>query len=224
MDFYQMDPNVVHKQLTLQMQIYALNNGGMVSDSTLSPSSTSFPGPQYNPWAFLQTSNVFGGRCGGRPNSMASMQLSPSHQPVSLPPRVCPGQGLCRHECSQDLRHRARLHLPPHVESTQPRDTSPKLSSGEEMASESKVGKLQSERQHYTPWLACWDTSTDDEDEEDADKEEWIDENIGIEGVTDDLLQLEFHTDYVSNREKRRQRWKVPWEALLHSVSLVTIT
>jgi hypothetical protein len=32
-------------------------------------------------------------------------------------------------------------------------------------------------------------------------------------------LQLEFHTDYVSNAEKRRRRWKVRWEALLRSVS-----
>ena len=219
MDFSQMDPNVVREQLTLQMQVYALNNGGMVSDSTLSPSSTPFPGPQYNPWAFLQTSNVFGGRRGGRPVSMASMQSSPSHQPVSLPPCVRPGQGLRRHERSQDLRHRARLRPPPRVESTQPRDTSPELSSGEETAGESKVGELQSEQRHYAPQPACWDTSADDEDEE-----EWIDEDIGIEGVTDDLLQLEFHTDYVSNLEKRCRRWKVHWEALFRSVStLVTI-
>ena len=92
------------------------------------------------------------------------------------------------------------------------------------MAGESKVGELQSERRHYAPRPTRWDTSADDEDEEDADEEEWIDEDIGIEGVTDDLLQLEFHTDYISNLEKRRRRWKVPWEALLRSVStLVTI-
>jgi len=36
--------NVVREQLALQMQIYALNNGGMVSDSTLSLSSAPFPG------------------------------------------------------------------------------------------------------------------------------------------------------------------------------------
>ena len=224
MDFSQMDPNVVREQLALQMQIYGLNNGGTVSDSTLSPSSTPFPGPQYNPWAFLQTSNVFGGRRGGRPDSTASMQSSPSHQPVSLPPRVRPGQGLRRHERSQDLRHRARLRPPPRVESTQPRDTSPEQSSGEETAGKSKVGKLQSERRHNAPRPSRWDTSAEDEDEEDADEEEWIDEDIGIEGVTDDLLQLEFHTDYVSNLEKRCRRWKVRWEALFCSVStLVTI-
>lgn len=219
MDFSQMDPNVVREQLALQMQIYALNNGGMVSDSTLSPSSTPFPGPQYNPWAFLQTSNVYGGRRGGIPEPTASMRSSPSHQPVSLPPVARRGQGLRRRERSQDLRHRARLRPPPRVESTQPRDTSPELSSGEETAGEFKVGELQSGPQRYAPRPPRWDPSADDEDEEDADDGEWVDEDIGIESVTDDLLQLEFHTDYVSNPEKRRRKWKARWEALLRSVS-----
>jgi hypothetical protein len=79
------------------------------------------------------------------------------------------------------------------------------------------VGEHRPERQHYAPRPARWDASADDEDEEDADDGEWIDEDIGIEGVTDDLLQLEFHTDYVGNLEKRRRRWKVRWEALLRS-------
>ena len=47
--------------------------------------------------------------------------------------------------------------------------------------------------------------------------------NVGIESVTDELLQLEFHTDYVSNPEKRRRRWKVRWEALLRAVSTPVI-
>ena len=68
----QMDSNVVREQLVLQMQIYALSHGSMVSDSALSPSLTPFPGPQYNPWAFLQTSNAFGVRRGGLAESMAS--------------------------------------------------------------------------------------------------------------------------------------------------------
>jgi hypothetical protein len=66
------------------------------------------------------------------------------------------------------------------------------------MAGEFKVGKLQSEPRHYIPQPARWDTSADDEDEADADDGEWIDEDIGIEGVTDDLLQLEFHTDMLA--------------------------
>ena len=222
-DFSQMDPNIVREQLALQMQIYALNNGGMVSDSTLSPSSTPFPGPQYNPWALLQTSNVFGGRRGGMPDSTASMRSSPSHQPVSLPAPVRPGRGLRRRERSQDLRHRAKVRPPPRVESTQPRDTSPEMSSGEETAGESRMGEHRPEPRRYAPRPARWDASADDEDEEDADDGEWIDEDIGIEGVTDDLLQLEFHTDYVGNAEKRRRRWKVRWEALLRSVSTPVI-
>ena len=219
MDFSQMDSNVVREQLALQMQIYALNNGGMVSDSTLSPSSTPFPEPQYNPWAFLQTSNVFGGRRGGILDSTASVRSSPSHQPISLPPHVLPGQGLRRRGRFKDLRHRARLRPPPHVDSTQPRDTSPELSSGEETAEESKVGELQSQPRHHASRLARRNTCADNEDEENGDDEEWVDEDIGIEGVTDDLLQSEFHTDYVSNPEKRRRRWKVRWEALLRAVS-----
>ncbi|TFY82323.1 hypothetical protein EWM64_g1695 [Hericium alpestre] len=78
LDLSQYDPNVVREQLALQMQIYALNNGGMVSDSTLSPSSTPFPGPNYNPWAFLQTTRVFGGHP-HELDSTASMRSSPSH-------------------------------------------------------------------------------------------------------------------------------------------------
>jgi hypothetical protein len=51
LDHSQMDPNVIHEQLALQMQIYALNNG-MVSDSMLSSLSMPFllsiiPGHSY---------------------------------------------------------------------------------------------------------------------------------------------------------------------------------
>ena len=218
-DLAQMDPNVVREQLALQMQIYALNNGGMVTDSTLSPSSTPFPGPQYNPWTYLQTSNAFGGRRGGMAESTASMHSSPSHQPVPLPLPSRGHRGLRRRERSQDLRRRAKVRPPPRVESTQPRDTSPELSSGEETAGESKVDENQTESHHYAPRPAPWDESADDEDEADADEGEWIDEDVGIEGVADDLLQLEFHTDYVGNPEKRRRRWKLRWEALLRAVS-----
>jgi len=212
-----MDPNVVREQLALQMQIYALNNGGMVSDSTLSPSSTPFPGPQYNPWTYLQTSNAFGGRHGGMAESTASRRSSPSHQPVSLPPPGRGNRGLRRRERSQDLRRRAKVRPPPRVESTQPRDTSPELSSGEETAGESKVGENLPESHHYAPRPARWDDGADDEDEADADDGEWIDEDVGIDDVADDLLQLEFHTDYVGNPEKRRRRWKLRWEALLRA-------
>ncbi|KAG1788526.1 uncharacterized protein HD556DRAFT_1447731 [Suillus plorans] len=42
-------PSVIEEQLTLQMQMYALNNHAALSDSTFSPSSTPFPGAGYNP-------------------------------------------------------------------------------------------------------------------------------------------------------------------------------
>ncbi|KAN0129989.1 hypothetical protein V8E53_012143 [Lactarius tabidus] len=153
-----MDPNVVREQLALQMQIYVLNNGGMVSDSTLSPSSTPFPG------------NAFGGvRRGGLAESTASMRSSPSHQPVALPPL---------RRGNHDLRRRAKV------------PTRPELSSGEESAGEFKAVEHSSGRsdpQRYAPGPAHWDESADDEDDEDVG---------GMEGVADDLLQLEFHTDY----------------------------
>jgi hypothetical protein len=57
------------------------------------------------------------------------------------------------------------------------------------------VGEHQSEPQHYVPQPLQWDASANDEDEVDADDGEWIDEDIGHEGVTDNLLQLEFHTN-----------------------------
>ncbi|KAI0051463.1 hypothetical protein FA95DRAFT_1485380 [Auriscalpium vulgare] len=204
-NYSQFDPNVVREQLALQMQIYAMNNGGMVSDSTLSPSSTPFPGPNYNPWTFLQAGGVFGGGH-SREDATMSMRSSPSHEPVHLPiPSI--RRGLRRRERSMNLGgpgpSRQNIKPPPRVESTQPRETSPEMSSGEETAGESKV------EEHYpseTPWRAV-----DGEDEG-----EWVDED-GIEGDEDDLLQLEYHTDFISNPEKRRRRWNTRWEALLHA-------
>lgn len=98
------------------MQMYAYNNGAAaaMTDSTLSPSSTPYPGmgPSYNPFgAFLNQTRAFararaeaaassgvgvgglygggglGGGDGGRGvTSAASFRSSPSHLPVPLPP------------------------------------------------------------------------------------------------------------------------------------------
>ena len=104
----------------------------------------------------------------------------------------------------------------PDVESTQPQDTSPELSSGEETLGDFNVGEHQSELQHSGPRT----TSADDKRRRcGCEDGKWIDEDVGIEGVADDLLQLEFHTDYVGDPEKRRERWKLLWEALLRVVS-----
>jgi hypothetical protein len=117
-DLLQMDPNVVREQLALQMQIYAFNNDAMVSDSTHSPSSTPFPGLQYNPWTLLQTRNAFGGGGGGIAESTTSMRSSPSRQPVPLLPLSRGNHGLRRREHSQDLRRRAKVRLRAHSHAT----------------------------------------------------------------------------------------------------------
>lgn len=203
MGFSQMDPNVVRELL-----VPALNNEGMVSDSMFSPSSTPLPVPQYNPWTFIQTSNAFGGRRGAIANSQASTRSSPSHQPVSLPPFSRGYRGR---------RRQSKTHPPPRVESTQPRDTSSELLSGEETPGGSHDG----EPHHSALRQARLDESADDEDEADADADDgqWIDEDIGTEGVANDLLQLKFHPDYVRDPKKRRRRWDLLWDSLLRDVS-----
>jgi hypothetical protein len=46
------------------------------------------------------------------------------------------------------------------------------------------------------------------------DDKDWIDE----EEDDDDLLELEYHPQYVSNVEKRRRRWEIGWENLTQAV------
>ena len=162
-DLSQMDSNIVREQLVLQMRIYALSHGGMVSDSALSPSSTPFPRLQYNPWAFLQTSNAFGVRRGGLAESMASRWLSLSHQPVALPPLSRGNRGLRHRERSQDLRQREKLRPPPCVESTHLRN----LSHGN--CQRISDGGWASVRNATEARSACQDESVDDEDEADLD-------------------------------------------------------
>ncbi|KAH7922877.1 hypothetical protein BV22DRAFT_1016446 [Leucogyrophana mollusca] len=192
-------PSVIEEQLALQMQMYALNNHAAMSDSTFSPSTTPFPGPGYNPWAFLQASRAFGGR---RLDSTMSLQSSPSHQPVSLPFPTSRGRGLKRRERSTNLRvqgaTRQKVKPPPRVDSTQPRETSPEPdSSGEETAGEDRYEVTEE---------GAWMNGTQDDgggewvDEDDADKE--------------DLLDLEYHPNYISNIERRRRKWDSRWDAL----------
>ena len=49
------------------------------------------------------------------------------------------------------------------------------------------------------------------------DDPDWIDEQE--EGDEDDLLELEYHPNYISNVEKRRRKWEMGWEALVQAVS-----
>jgi hypothetical protein len=201
MGLSQMDPNVVREQRHLQLQTNALTNGGMVSDSTHSPSSTPL---RYDPLTFLQASRALSGRRGGTGNSQASTRSSPSHEPVPLPP-------FCRsRRRPKDFRRQSKTRPPSCVESTQPRDTSPELSSIEIAESGPQQSVLQP---------TCTDETADDSDEGNADDEKWINEDVGFEGATNDLLQLEFHPDYVGDPEKRRRSSQLRWEAILHNVS-----
>ncbi|KAI5996575.1 hypothetical protein F5J12DRAFT_725660 [Pisolithus orientalis] len=196
------DPASIEEQIALQMQMYALNNHAVLSDSTFSPSSTPFPRSGYNPWTFLQSTRAFGGTR-HRFDSM-SMRSSPSHQPVNLPARSSRGRGLKRREKSVNLRKavtsenasRDKVQPPPRVESTQPRDTSPEpCSSGEETAGEERY-----DVHEEVAWVS---------DDTDVDGE-WVDE-----GEDDrELIYLEYHPTYISNFDKRRRRWEARWEAL----------
>lgn len=193
-------PSAIEEQFALQMQMYALNNHAALSDSTFSPSSTPFPGPGYNPWTFLQASRAFGGGARPRFDSTATMsiQSSPSHQPVSLP---FPTSRVRRRQASTDLRVQStkrKVKPPPRVDSTQPRDTSPEpYSSGEETAGEERFEVA--EEGNWVNGMVPDDGT------------EWVDED---EDEKDDLLDLEYHPNYVNNIEKRRRRWDTRWEAL----------
>ena len=214
----EMGPNVVREQRVQRLQADELNNGGIVSDSTLSPSPTPPPGPQYNPWTFLHASGALTGRHGGNPNSQSSTRSSPSHQPIQLPPFIGRYRRRQHRKRSQYLRPQSKIRPPPRVESTQPRDTSPELLSDEETPDESKAGVSH----HSAPRHARWDECADDGDEADADADDggWIDEDVGTEGgAADNLLQLEFHPDYINDRKKRRRRSNRLWEAIFRAVS-----
>ncbi|KAN0129983.1 hypothetical protein V8E53_012137 [Lactarius tabidus] len=148
----------------LQMQIYALNNGGMVSGSTLSPSSTPFPGSAIQP-----------------------LDILTDEQRI----RRCETWGFGRVDSEYAFESQSPTCRSTTFSSRKPRLTP--ASKDEESAGEFKAVEHSSGRsdpQRYAPGPAHWDESADDEDDEDVG---------GMEGVADDLLQLEFHTDYVGN-------------------------
>lgn len=213
-----LNPSMVREQLALQMQIYALNNGlGSPSDSAFSPASTPYPGPGYNPWAFVHQ--------GARPGDSAmSMRSSPSHEPLPLPLPPLRGGRPARRKESSALRNqvnapRRRVKPPPRVESTQPRDTSPEPSSGsgEETAGEDLLMSqyIQEDLKWSKDALAA-EVEVEvgvGEEEEDGD---WVDEN---EDEEEDLLQLEYHPTFIQRTDKRRRRWETRWDALAQAVS-----
>jgi hypothetical protein len=96
---------------------------------------------------------------------------------------------------------------PPRVESTQPRETTPELSSsGEETSTAGGP-----EERFRVPEEGNWVNGASADDSGD-----WVDEDDEEE---EDLLDLEYHPSYVSNVEKRRRRWETRWEALIQAVS-----
>jgi len=219
----------VREQMALQMQIYALNNGYQQASeaSTFSPPGTPFPGPGYNPLAFVPLMGVQGlGQAGARASVM-SMRSSPSHEPVSLPPPpAMRGRGLRRRDQAPNLRAPPpgarpvrRVKPPPRVESTQPRETSPELSSegsGEETAGEEKfVDHYIAEASAQSTTSAVPWTNGNGTEHAEAEEGEWVDEEE--EGEEEDLLELEYHPTYVSSPQRRRRRWETRWDALIQA-------
>jgi hypothetical protein len=199
-------PSVISEQVARQWQIFAQNNHGDMTDSTLSPSSTPFQGELYDHWAYVHTNRMM--RAIQDPTSL---QSSPSHQPISLPiPPSFPGRKKERN--LQSKRQAYTRKPPPRVESTQPRETSPDLSSsGEETAGEERliVPIDSTESEAITiPILPIQNTEIDDSGE-------WVDEEDDYE----DLISLEYHPSFVKNISKRRRKWEVGWENLIQAVN-----
>ncbi|KAI0771681.1 hypothetical protein BD413DRAFT_604432 [Trametes elegans] len=228
------NPAVIREQLALQMQIYALNNGlaPPSSESAFSPSSTPFPGPGYNPWTFVPAAGTAGL---GAHMAAASIRSSPSHEPVSLPPPpAMRARALRRREQNgapartgppPPVRQARRtVKPPPRVDSTQPRETSPEPSSGEETSTAGEdqfvhqfvhgVGGVNGVNGNGNGnGVGGWDVNGVVPDGEDDG--EWVDEEE--EGEEEDLLDLEYHPSFVGNPQKRRRRFDTRWDALVQA-------
>ena len=139
------------------------------------------------------------------PHDTASITSSPSHHPVPLP---IPPQFSSRRK-DKALHSKIQAYSrkpPPRVDSTQPRETSPELSSpGEETTGDDRVNP--------TP-----DTSASNTGNEEAVTIavevpiENADANDGGEGADDDyddVIDLEYHPSFVRNVSKRRRKWEV---------------
>lgn len=167
-----------------------------------------------------------------------SMRSSPSHEPVQLPlpPSMAkaPQNKLRKRERSMNLRAvqerlmnggRSRSKLvPPRVDSTQPRDTSPEMTDpGEETAGEevhthvegdpdkwdgNGVNGVGKEVEVKDVVDAVQEIAGDVDDDAD-----WIDQDEEDDDGND-LLDLPYHPSYVRDENKRRRRWENKWEAL----------
>ncbi|KAL0948798.1 hypothetical protein HGRIS_008928 [Hohenbuehelia grisea] len=249
------DPAVIQEQFVRQWQVYAQNNQGYVSDSTLSPSASPFPGSggdargMFNPWANWHARRTFGGAIGrglGPNVDLRSLQSSPSHEPVQLPPR---GVGYRKERDEEptvpvpvvkpepQLRRKGSTRKPPpRVESTQPRDTTPEPdSSGEETAGEEHFAIrdegvwVSGQARLATANVPMSGAGAGGSGGFNggpggapaADSVDASDDGDWVDEDDDpdddDLLELEYHPSYVSNTEKRRRRWDSRWEALVEA-------
>ena len=203
-------PSVISEQVARQWQIFAQNNRGDMTDSTLSPSSTPFQGELYDHWAYVHTNRMMRGL-----QDPTSLHSSPSHQPISLP--IPPSFPIRKKERTlQSKRQAYNRKPPPRVESTQPRETSPELSSsGEETAGEERLSvpiDSTAETEGITiPILPIQNNLEID------DNGEWVDEEDDDD--YEDLISLEYHPSFVKNISKRRRKWEVGWENLIQAVS-----
>lgn len=209
-----LDPATITEQIARQWQVYAQNNHGNITDSTLSPSSTPFQGDLFNHWAYLHTNRMMRGL-----NEATSLHSSPSHQPVSLP--VPPHFGAKKKDKTLNGRKPSYVRKPPpRVQSTQPRDTSPELSSsGEETAGDDRPNSTPdivppSPNGQSVPITPITDIPIENLDTEDVG--EWVDEDD--EDDYDDLIDLEYHPSFIKNISKRRRKWEVGWENLIQAV------
>lgn len=205
-----LDPATITEQIARQWQIFAQNNQGNITDSTLSPSSTPFQADLFDHWAYLHTNRMMRGL-----QDTASIQSSPSHQPVPLP---IPPQFISKKKV-KSLRVRRQSFSrkpPPRVESTQPRETTPEFSSsGEETAGDNRGNPTPDLSPNSEQPTAVVEIPIEVVDVDDTG--EWVDEED--EDDYDDLIDLEYHPSFIRNVSKRRRKWEVGWENLIQAVS-----
>ncbi|TFK24233.1 hypothetical protein FA15DRAFT_619675 [Coprinopsis marcescibilis] len=221
-------PANVQEQLAKQWQIYLQNQArGNMTDTTYSPAATPFQGSSYNPFSFLHIP-----RLTRQARDTMSMRSSPSHEPVNLPPAPMLNKKREKNLGNQLRRQLTARKPPPRVESTVPRDTSPEpSSSGEETAGEEKYSAQNSEIGGGTSngtglgihkaaskvWTSANQGGEDSEVsiEVDDGMDDWIDEDE--DNDNEDLLDFEYHPNYISNTDRRRRRWEVGWDALVQA-------
>ncbi|KAF8189738.1 hypothetical protein BJ912DRAFT_966295 [Pholiota molesta] len=193
----------VTEQVARQWQVFAQNNQGNITDSTLSPRATPLPSDLYNHWAYLHTQRTMAAAMA----DTASIQSSPSHQPIPLP---LPPSFISSKK--KDGGYQAKRH------STQPRETSPELSSsGEETstAGEERPNSVQPDHTTSAPLPPPIVTTSATESTDVEDDAEWVDEDEDED--YEDLLDLEYHPAFVRNISKRRRKWEVGWENLIQA-------